>query len=176
MKAKAVLSRAKGDWMGFCEQMGYPTWQSVGKPCPCCNAFGVQLQLPCSCKLDNLPFRENEEIDYHNACLRCEVEHPISRQLHRKIGPLLYYCKKAGTDGVHGRALKDDIPGTPLRKDYRLEPCKNLEDVGDFEMLQHFPVVLTFWCREGKRYACGGILCLTGRTEADSWGLGTLRL
>ena len=56
MKAKAVLSRAKGDWLGFCEQMGYPTWQTVGRPCPCCNTFGVQLQVPCSCKLDNLPF------------------------------------------------------------------------------------------------------------------------
>ena len=33
----------KGDWPEFCERLGFPTWQSVVRPCFVCSAYGPEL-------------------------------------------------------------------------------------------------------------------------------------
>ena len=89
-----------------------------------------------------LPWHENSERDYFEACARCDHRVLLNQAIHRLISQALKYDKRKG--GSRGRALAYDVPAANLLAGDRLEPSPVLRDVSLFEDLD-LPATVTFW-------------------------------
>ena len=143
MPMSAACLFLKGDWSEYCSSVGFPTWQSVTRPCMLCNAFGPSPGSMAGVSLLGVPWHENTEQDYSDACARCEIAVDLTAAAHARIKPLLAYDKR--DRGAKGRMLKADIPDLFLEQNDRLEPCPALPNVGAFEYLASLPVRIIFW-------------------------------
>ena len=84
--------------------------------------------------------------DYLDACRLCEITiHVRSMELLRRIRDALFYDHRK--DGSHGRALRWDVVGAPLKANDRLEPTPSIPDVAMIDSLtaDQLPVQLVFW-------------------------------
>ena len=70
MKYKAVLVYYKADWPELCERFALPTWASSLRPCFSCVASGDELYETAGVSSESLPFHENTDEEYHDACTR----------------------------------------------------------------------------------------------------------
>ena len=152
MKMKAVVVWVKGDWMEFCERLGYPTWASNMRPCMCCNAHGADLFKTTGLGLLRAPWRDNRDEDFETACARCEVRVVLDAESHKLLKSLLRYDKRPS--GAKGRALTQPVPRLGLLEKDRLEPSPTLPDVGCFDNLANFPVEVTFWRQSLETCCC----------------------
>jgi hypothetical protein len=144
MQVRAILLWLKGDWAEHCERFGYPTNASGLRPCFCCAGSGPDLYLVAGISLLSLPWYENTDDDYEDACKRCEHSVVVSRQAHEDLRGLLVYDKRK--DGSHGRALNANYGALELLAGDRLEPTPTLMDVGaGFDRISQFPCPVQFW-------------------------------
>lgn len=90
-----------------------------------------------------LPWRENGERDYFEACDRCEHLVVLSGDLHRAISKSLRCDKRQG--GNRGRCLTNPFPDLGLQVGDRLVAGHALRDPADFEGLCRFPCPVLFW-------------------------------
>ena len=145
MKMAHCIIRIKGDWAGFCEWLGLPTWQSNMRPCMCCAASGEDLYLPEGVSVLELPYHVNSDADYAAAAARCEIWVRLTDETRGRVVATLDYDKRP--DGNLGRALTTIVPGVPeLRVGDRLEPNELLRDVGQLENIA-MPEWVLFWRR-----------------------------
>ena len=143
---KAALTRIQGDWAEYCERMGCQNWKSSLRPCFCCNVYPEIMHTRIAdISPVSLPHRLNLEEDFDAACKRCEIHITVTVYIQLEITPLLHYDKRQM--GNLGRCLLKDCPHLGLLAGDRLEPCKNLPDVGIFGTLNadQLPRVITFW-------------------------------
>ena len=82
---------------------------------------------------------------YDAACSRCELEVWVTEAHHRELSPLLHYDKRTTQNSANGRAIQHDYPPLNLCALDRLEPSVNPVDVGKWEDLVEFPVLLICW-------------------------------
>ena len=144
LRANAAILYVKGDWAEFCERFGFPTSAHSLRPCFCCSvAPGPAMYSSTGISRSIQPWRTNTEDDFEQACRRCERTVVLNPDLHRRILTVLFYDKRPS--GSHGRALARDVPEAHLLAGDRLEPSAALADPGDFELLNNFPVTITFW-------------------------------
>ena len=144
---KCALLLIKGDWMEYCERLGFPTWRSNLRPCLLCACDPGRMyhwrQVSPLC----LPFHCNSQDDYDAACSRCEIWVEVTAANHGAILSRLRYDKRVQF-GSKGRALVSPVPGVPaLAAGDRLEPCVALPDIGAFDELRgnDFPKTCCFW-------------------------------
>jgi len=96
-----------------------------------------------------LPWWENSDQDYDDACVRCEHHINLTQESHSILKGLLRYDKKK--DGSHGRALNAPVPTLGLLMDDRLEPSPRLPNIGAmFDNLSVFPFPVVFWRPSGN--------------------------
>lgn len=139
---RAALLFVKGDWAEYAQTLGFPAWNNLVRPCFACNCSPANMQDtwgPGHC-----PWVENEELDYFQACERCELKVAVeSHDQYLALKRLLKFHRKRS--GVHGLALTADFLPLGLKKADRLEPSPELLDIGEFFTLESFPAHLTFW-------------------------------
>ena len=142
---RGVVLFLKGDWAEFCERLGFPTWQSVSRPCFCCASFGAALFNAVGVSMaGGGPWHENTDDDFEAACQRCEILFTVAcGATHTAIKRALGYDNRK--DGSCGRALKWDVAGTVLQQDDRLEPTDEMPDVQDFDSINEYPFNVIFW-------------------------------
>jgi len=147
MRLKYCLLYLKRDWPEFCERFGYPTWASNLRPCLCCSGFGDGLFDVTGVGPTQLPWWENTDAEYDEACSRCEHLVVLSPAQHETVkGHLVFDKRTSGARAAHGRALKQDIAELGLLSGDRLEPTTWLRDVGDdFNNISVFPYPVVFW-------------------------------
>ena len=128
--------------------IGFPTWADKLNPC-----------YACWCELSNWatyrgvsaatwPFQKKEETSYDAACAACEIKvRVVAVVILTRIIALLKYNKTAGSTAPRGRALLADLPELHLMKHDRLEPSRELQNVGDLTNQTELPITLTFWRR-----------------------------
>lgn len=150
-KQRGMLLRIKGDWEEFCMRLGFPSWQSGTRPCFCCAASGPDLYDVSSVSVLSLPFYLNQDSDYDRGCQRCEIWVLVDENARKNILGRLQYDKRP--QGSHGRSLVADIPELHLLAKDRLEPCKALPDVADFEELV-LPCRILFWRLSQETLCC----------------------
>ena len=140
----ACLEQLRMDWAEQCERLGYPTWASNLRRCLCCNAFGDAIYETVGHSADELAWHENTDDEYSAACDRCEIRIELNLNTQRAIGPHLCYDK--GSRGVHGRYICLDLPDLGLQTNDRLEPSRELQDVGKLETIDcTIPFFIIFW-------------------------------
>ena len=145
MKMAHCIIRIKGDWVGFCDYLGLPTWQSNLRPCLCCAGSGEELFLPEGVSVLDLPFHVNTDAEYAAAAARCEIWVQLTDMTRGRLVEALAYDKRQ--DGSLGRALTTIVPGvSELRVGDRLEPNEQLRDVGKLEDTAT-PAWAVFWRR-----------------------------
>ena len=94
-KYRAVVVRILGDWMEKCSTLGFPTWSSLIRPCPSCNATKTSMfEHLLGVSKDCMPWRKNEHDDYFDACKRCEIIVLVTRDVQKFISKHLVYDKK----------------------------------------------------------------------------------
>ena len=141
---RGILLFLKGDWSEYANTIGFTPWNDILRPCLLCNSSGRDLYIHGLLSPTSFPHRLNTSEDYERACRQCEIAVTLDEQLHRVVLSALEYDKR--DNGNHGRALKYNLPQIPtLRKGDRLEPCETVPDIGAFEKLSSFPVVVLFW-------------------------------
>lgn len=144
----AALILIKGDWAEVVSTWGFPSWQSHKDPCFVCKAtghpdggtvFGHE-----GLTHDNMPFELKDQPDYELQCGLAEVRYviPDVETLDMIVSRLFYDRRDSGSQG---RALKEDVPGTPLVKGLRLEPSPCLPDVAGLDNVCVFPFEAVFW-------------------------------
>ena len=89
------------------------------------------------------PHQLNTDDDDHIACARCEVWEVITKDIYNTMLPLMRYDRRK--EGNKGLVLREDVPGTRLKRGFRLESTKSFRDVGMFFRLLAFPITLLFW-------------------------------
>jgi len=94
-------------------------------------------------------YKEHRPGVYDTECDACEVVCKVdSAQLHRRIRNALVYDK--ARDNARGRALTADIPELRLRVGDRLEPGRDIADVGQGFDDAVTPVEVVFWRRSNE--------------------------
>ena len=143
---KCACMYLKCDWSEHGTTGGFPSWQDGLRPCYDCNAFRGNWWTVQGCSRLALPWRCNGDDDYEEACRRCEIDVVLDSRLRDVVWSHLRFDRRS--DGPHGLALTDNIPGLPLRVDDRLEPSMTLPNVADLEGVL-IPVgttiLVTFW-------------------------------
>ena len=139
---KFMMIWDKGDWAEICERIGYPTWTSATRPCYCCNAAGADdLFSPVGLVSGDTVWVSNTDEDYLVACERCEIFITITDENISAIWNQLAYSQA----GI-GLTLRNDVPGTALKKGDRVEPTRELPDVAEIGQLAR-PCRVLFWRR-----------------------------
>ena len=144
---RMILQVVKVDWMELATTFGLSNWSSFHAPCPICLASLPQLHVGYSnCSLLALPWPEPAHDAYENACRRCEIQvrirtlQDVRRVLH---GGCLTYLNKARG---RGRTITRAVPTLGLLPGDRLEPSRDLPDVGAFVQTAR-PFTAIFWRR-----------------------------
>jgi len=145
MRFKAALVQIKVDWQDLATTHGFPNWQDALRPCWGCNAEGDGLFDFVGVTLTEAPWTDNVRGDYANACSRCELRRALTKEQHALIAERLAYDKRSYSNSSKGLALVQDVPEADLLQGDRLEPCRELPDVGGFFDLQEFPSDVLFW-------------------------------
>ena len=140
------LMYIKGDWMELGVTIGLPTWKDALRPCWACNCFVDNMYKVQGLSFEDIVWAINEDQDYFEACTRCE--HIVllrNTEDKRSIVRYLRYDKRK--TGARGRALTRDVlvNGVNLRSNDRLEPSKQLPDVGGLDGITNFPLEVIFW-------------------------------
>ena len=65
----------RGDWAEFCDRLGFPAWQSSYRSCFCCAVPRASLYDATGASVFSFPHPLNDDVDYHQACERCELPH-----------------------------------------------------------------------------------------------------
>ena len=155
MKGKFALIWNKCDWAEFCERFGFPTWQSVLRPCfICATSPDDMYRLAHECNPVEIPWYENEDDDYEDACKKCEFYvHIPDQATHAELLNRLHYDERPS--GAFGRCMKRDYPHLGLRIGDRLEPNQRLPDVGKFDdmIIPDGGKAVLFW-RVGNETIC----------------------
>ena len=110
------------------------------RPCYACNCCPRNMQK--TLRRRHLPWTENTEQSYFQACARCEVQATVVDEptyLALKAA-LRLHKKKAGDEGL---LLAQDFEPLCLRKGGRVDPTPSLLDTGLFFGLAQFQS--TFW-------------------------------
>ena len=142
MPMRAVVVWIKGDWSEFNSTLGLPAWNDGLRPCFECAAYGGDMFNALGNSPLGLRGRASNDMDYENACRRCERQVGLDERTKQLVLDVLKYDKRGS--GAHGRALTQAIPELNLMSGDRLEPCEALRDIGKFESLV-VPVTVTFW-------------------------------
>ena len=147
---RGVVLFCKGDWAEVAASYGYWTWSSHSHPCFLCWARNDTFL-----KFDGLgplrfPLPLKTFLEYQEACRKCEIVITLSEPQLRAVKACVIFPKKKQGQ-VTGCVLSQDISGTPLRKNDRLEPSRYLSDV--FQLKHCEPgCTLLFW-----RSSCEGL-------------------
>ena len=144
MRLRCCIIQFRCDWPELCDRLGLPNWRSVLRPCYCCNGHGQDLFETLGNSIDKLRWHENDDQEYFDACERCEIEVNVTEDVHRDICEHLFY-DRGSARGINGRYISANFPGLGLQRFDRLEPSAALPDVGAFEALTLFPILVTFW-------------------------------
>lgn len=142
-RVRGMLLFVKGDWAELGSTVGLPIWNDSMRPCYSCNVSLAGLSTVAGVSLLEVPWRPNKEEDYFDACTRCEIRVVITAANHVEVSALLMFDKRDG--GSKGLALTRPYPALGLAAGDRVEPSKELPDVGLFLNLDTFPMVVTFW-------------------------------
>ena len=99
------------------------------------------------------PWRANTDLDFEEACTRCEKVATIQTAAqHKRLIALLHFDKRP--QGSRGRTLLRDFGELSLKAGDRLEPGLGLVDIGmQFDMQAEFPFLVTFW-RTSEQSLC----------------------
>lgn len=104
--------------------------------------------------LNGCPYHINTDEDFAVACDRCEIKVRISASGVRELKPLPKYDKRLA--GTLGRSLIQAVPSLGLLVGDRLEPSKELPDVGMLDGLslaRGRASQLTLWRRANETCA-----------------------
>lgn len=142
---RGAVVLVKGDWSEFCLTMGFPTWSTQRHPCLFCNCTRDTLYALEGFAPFSFPHRLRTAGEYEHACAAAEICVILTRADHAALLERLYYDKRPGAAGSHGRALVRDYAPLGLLKGDRLEPSPSLPDVGAFEAVASFPREVVFW-------------------------------
>ena len=136
MPMRCAIVFVKGDWAEYSSTLGLPTWQDALRPCWGCRAFGLGMYLAMGHGVDGLSWGVNGELEYEEACRRCEIIVVLDTAAKRdELARCVRYDKRDG--GSKGRALTINMPHfvPPLLEGDRIEPCPALPDIGLLEEL-----------------------------------------
>ena len=126
------LLQYRGDWLEFCERLGWWTWRSALRPCWACNSFGELMYRVTGVHIDDSFWHENTDQDYIDACTACEFWVTVDGLMRNRIVGLLHYDKK--DNGSRGRALSNlGVPEIGLCMGDRLEPHPGMLDVAELD-------------------------------------------
>jgi hypothetical protein len=140
---KAACIYIKGDWSEYASTLGFPNWADGLRPCFECSGYGPDLFVAAHNTMEDLRWRLNEPLEYHEACNNCSIIVDVSSEADRaEIVRHLRYDKRVG--GCHGRTLNAPIQRLGLQTDDRLEPSSQLPDVGFIEQVS-LPCTVKFW-------------------------------
>jgi hypothetical protein len=145
MPCIGALTEIRGDWMEFVSTFGLASWSTEKYPCFVCHCDLKSMHKYDGFEVDALPWAKVSEQDYDDACKVCETHVAVSKVQHAAIAPLLDYDKRK--DGALGRSLLADYGPLGLEKKDRLEPCRGLLNVENYELIDTFPYNLTWWRR-----------------------------
>lgn len=144
---KACLIWLKADWSELQSTVGFPSWRDGFRPCFDCNATTEELYDEEELNVLEMPWRPNTDDDYYESCERCELVVSMDQAVHARIvrEHSLEYDRR--DHGNRGLCVLAPIQVGPiaLQVGDRLEPSRNLMDVGKFFELVLFPIILTFW-------------------------------
>ena len=148
---RAAVIVIKGDWSEFCSTLGFPTWSSATAPCLFCHCRKENMFSIRGFSALDFPHAPKTDAEYAGACSAAEVRKLVTRDTHAALLEALRYDKRK--DGSHGRALIRDVPTLGLRRLDRLEPSRELRDVGRLEAIVAFPAQLIFWRSSAQTWA-----------------------
>jgi len=148
-----MLLQIKGDWLEFCSSLGLANWSGLQCPCPFCRTTKATMGTFQGFSPVSSVFPKVTTAEYEAACTACEIKKVLSREEYIAVKNNLAYNKTR--DGPRGRALVANLPALGLMRDDRIEPDKNLQEIGNcFDRLATapaaFPVALTFWRRANE--------------------------
>ena len=150
---RAVCAVFKGDWAEYVNNVGLPSWGSLGSPCFFCRCGQSELWETDGCSPVGMPFPRKDRGDYDRACAACERHVTVNsrRDLRALVARLEFDRRDAGSRGL---ALVEDLSvgGVDLLKGDRLEQTVSCQDVGSLSSVS-VPVTLTFWRRSLERGA-----------------------
>ena len=98
----------KGDWSEISSTFGLPQWNSINRPCYCCNTSRSRLYELSQVAVGEWEgVRLNTAADYASACNRAEIITIITEADRNAITPLLRYAKRdrGPPGGANSRAL-----------------------------------------------------------------------
>ena len=147
MVVRGAVVMTKGDLMEFSVSFGFPAMGSGGRPCTaCCWHPGIPMgDFLAMLNPRHFPFPLTTHEQYIAAISKFEIPVEVTLEHHRVLSPLLQYDKRTTTSSSNGLALVEDYAPLNLRRGDRLEPSENLSDIGKFDDIMVFPVLLTFW-------------------------------
>ena len=132
-----IVLDCTGDWMEFAARYGLPTWTSTDSPCPFCDITKTML---CHHRIPR-DWTLHAQDRYNEECRRCEHFVVVSdADQHRDIRFRLKYAVK-----YRGRGLTESLPTLGLEVGDKLVPTPQLRDVGLFDLIKVFPVIVCFW-------------------------------
>jgi hypothetical protein len=150
LRWRAAVLFIKNDMMEFITTFGFPSWGTLGHPCPLCWCTRADWHTIAGIGPACLPWATKTLADYDAACANCEKWVVISRpEVYRHVRAVLAYDK--GPAGSRGRALTVDVPELGLRKGDRLEPHAGMPDVAKFDTSAASDTLrVLFWRRSGE--------------------------
>ena len=121
---RAIIDKIKSDWAENVSTLGFPAHNDGTRPCYDCSVTTDGMQSCRGVTIANQPFRVNGDMDYFEACDRCEIRIQLTPAIQTLLlqPHMLQYDKR--DQGSRGRALQRDLPGVGhgLLKGDRLEP------------------------------------------------------
>ena len=155
-----TLIQVRGDWMEFCNMLGYPSHASSSRPCFSCAADRGNWYNFAGCSPAGLTWHGNTDDDIEAAVARCENWVLLDGEGIRRVRSFLKYDKRP--DGNLGRCVVQDLPEFGLRSGDRLEPSSSLRNVADFESTDLAPSEQNMFCSGGaprRPFVCTAALC-----------------
>lgn len=143
LAVRGALVQIKGDWAEFAHSLGFPAWNSRCHPCIFCKVPAEVMTGELSGTTPPLTFDLNSDLDYHEACARCEHRVAIDESTHARLCACLLYDLRP--DGARGRSLTRSFPSLGLLVGDRLEPSHELRDIAKFDEMTGFPRLVLFW-------------------------------
>jgi len=105
----ACCLQLKGDWLEFCERIGYFPCTSNIRPCLCCTCPKDLLYAIDGLSMTSMPefWNPHTVVDWDVACSRCEIWVDLDLISRDAITDLLVYDRTK--DGPHGRCLREAV-------------------------------------------------------------------
>ena len=109
-----VILYIKGDWMEFATTLGFPSWKTLGSPCPKCECTVSSMYELRGMSSFTTPWGVTTFAAYLAACDRCEiVVDPLTDATWRRIRAALVFDRRQS--GGHGRCLSINMPEVLLQ-------------------------------------------------------------